>query len=145
MPNYTNHLTSFNGFEGYLARQALAQISLNSIKEYARSDREVTILWLDHIELVAEKTGIDPLEMSISKLQGTTMGDINALCKEGNLTWYMVKERLIEYYLKVPYALDAMFAYCHLSQGKDEMKAQYLVRTKVLLECIHYTTSRYYR
>ena len=78
--------------------------------------------------------------MGISKLQGISLGDINALCKEGNLTWYRVKQRLIEYYLNVQYALDVMFVYSHLSQDKDEMTAQYLVRAKVLLEHIHYTT-----
>ena len=32
-----------------------------------------------------------------------------------------------------------MFAYFHLSQGDDELTTQYLVRAKVLLECIHQT------
>ena len=72
--------------KGYSARQALAQMSLNSIKEYDGSEREVTILWLDHIKLVAKKMGIDPLKVGISKVQGTALGNINAMCKEGNLT-----------------------------------------------------------
>ena len=80
----------------------------------------MTILWLDHIKLVAEKTGINPLEVAKSKLQGTAMGDINAMYKEGNLTWYKVRQRLIEYYLNVLYASDMMYAYSHLSQGNDE-------------------------
>ena len=73
-------------------------MSLNSIKEYDGSDREASILWLDHIELVAEKMGIDLLEVAISKLQGTALGNINAMHKEGNLTWYRVRQRLIQYY-----------------------------------------------
>ena len=116
-------------------------MSLNSIKEYDGSDREVTIPWLDHIKLVAKKMGKDPLEVGISKLQGTALGDINARHKEGNVTWYKVRQRLIEYYLNMPYTSDSMFAYSHLSQGEDEMTAQYLVRAKVLLECIHHTTN----
>ena len=66
-------------------------MSLNSIKEYDGSDREETILWLNNIELVAEKMGIDPLEVAISKLQSTALVNINAMGKEGNLTWYKVR------------------------------------------------------
>ena len=62
--NNTNFLTAL---EGYSTRQALAQTSLNSIQEYDGSNREVTIPWSDHIELVAEKTAIDHLEVGISK------------------------------------------------------------------------------
>ena len=51
--HYINSPSFFPGFER-------AQ-SLNLIKEYDRSDREMNILWVDHIKLVAEKTGIDPL------------------------------------------------------------------------------------
>ena len=90
--------------------------------------------------MVAKKIGIDPLKVCISKLQGTDLGDINAMCKEGNLTWYKVRQRLIEYYSNMLYTSDAMSAYSHLLQGDDEMTAQYLVRAKVLLECIHHTT-----
>ena len=98
-------------------------MSLSSIKEYDRSDREATISWLDHVELVAEKMGIVPLEVGISKLQGIALGDINAMCKEGNLTWYKVRQRLIEYYSNGPYFSDLMFAYSHPSQGDDELTA----------------------
>ena len=79
-PNYTNNPSFFNVFEGYSAIQGLAQMSLNSIKAYDRSDREVTISQLDHIELVAKKMGIDPLKVGISKLQGIALGDINTMC-----------------------------------------------------------------
>ena len=115
MPNYTNNPGFFNGFESYSARQVLAQMSLNLIKEYNGSDREVTIPWLDHIKLVAKKMGIDPFKVGISWLQGTALGKINAMCKEGNLTWYKARQRLIEYYLNMPYASDVMFAYSQLS------------------------------
>ena len=37
------------------------------------------------------------------------------------------------------YASDTMFAYSHLSLGVEEPTTQYLVRAKVLLECIHHT------
>ena len=68
------------------------------------------------------------------------MGDINAIYKEDNLTWHNVRQRLIEYYSNVQYARDAMHAYSYLSQGDDETKTQYLVRAKVLLECVYHTT-----
>ena len=85
-PNYTNNPSFCPGFEGYSARQALAQSSLNSINEYNGSDREATIPCLNCIELVAEKIGLDPLKVATSKLQGTALSDIHAMHKEGNLT-----------------------------------------------------------
>ena len=48
------------------------------------------------------------------------MGNINAILKEGDLTWYSFRQRLIEHYWNVPYMLDAMFMYSHLSQGHEE-------------------------
>ena len=83
----------------------------------------MTIPQLDHIKLVAGKMGIDPLKVDTSKLQGRALGDINAMHKEGDSTWYKVRERLIEYYSNVPYTSDMMFAYSHLSQSDDEMTA----------------------
>ena len=103
-------------------------------------DPTTMIPWLDHIEMVAEKTGIDPLKVGISRLKGLAMGDINAIHKESTLTWYSFRQRITEHYLNVPYALDAMFAYSHLSQGKEELIVHYLSRAKVLLVCIHYMT-----
>ena len=44
------------------------------------------IHWLDHIEMVVEKTGIDPLKVGISKLKGLALGDMNTIHKEGILT-----------------------------------------------------------
>ena len=67
--------------------------------------------------------GIYPLEVGISKLQGRAPSDINTMCKEGNLTWYKVRQRLIGYYLNVLYASDVVFAYSHLSQASDEVTA----------------------
>ena len=37
---------------------------------------------LDQVELVAERTGIDPLEVGITKLKGLALGDVNTICKE---------------------------------------------------------------
>ena len=38
--------------------------------------------------MVAEKTGVGPLEVGISKLKGLALDDINAIHKEGHLTWF---------------------------------------------------------
>ena len=65
--------------------------------------------------MVAEKTGIDPLAVEISKLKGLAPDDINGICKGGNLTWYSFMQRLIEHYSNVPYESNAMFAYLMLS------------------------------
>ena len=98
------------------------------------------ILWLNHIEMVLEKDGIDPLEVGISKLKGLALGGINTIHKEGNLTWHSFRQRLIEHYSNVSYALDAMFTYCHLMQGDGKPTTQYLATAQVVLECIHHTT-----
>ena len=121
-PNFLNILDS------YSTRQPLAQTSLNSLQGYDRSNKDITTQWLDHFKMVAEKTGKDPLEVGISTLKGLALGDINAICKEGNLTWYSLRQRLIEHYSNVPYESNAMFVYSHLSQGDEEPIAQYLVR-----------------
>ena len=118
----------------YSTRQALAQTSLNFVQEYNGNNKNMTIQWLYHIKMVVEKTGIDPLEVGIKKLNGLALGNINAICKEGNLTWYSFRQRLIELYSNVSYESNAMFVYSHLSQGDKEPTAQYLARAKALLE-----------
>ena len=61
-------LVVLNALENFSAKQALAQSTLNSIQRFDGSDREATIPWSDQVELVAERTGINPLEVGISKL-----------------------------------------------------------------------------
>ena len=101
----------------------------------------MTIQWMDYIEMVAEKTGVDLLEVKISKLNGWVLRQHeHAIHKEGNLNWYSFRQRLIEHYSNVPYKYNAMFAYPNLSQGDEEPNAWYLVRAKILLEHIHCTT-----
>ena len=45
----------------------------------------MTIPWLDQFEVVAERTGNDPVEVGISKLKGLALGDINTIRKEEGL------------------------------------------------------------
>ena len=80
--------------DGYSTKQALTQMSLNSIQEYDGRNKDAMIPWLDHIKMVVEKYGIDPLEVGISKLKGLALGNINVIHKEGNLTWYSFRQRL---------------------------------------------------
>ena len=128
-----------NALETFSAKQALAQSTLNSMQEYDCSDRKVTIPWLDQVELVAERTGFDPLEVGISKLKGLAPGNISTIHKEEGLSWHKFRKCLIEQYSYIPYTSNAMFTYSKISQD-DESTAQYLVRAKVLLECIHHTS-----
>ena len=100
----------------------------------------LSILWLDHIEMVTENTGINPLKVGISKLRGLALGSITTICKEGHLMWYGFRQQLTEHYSNMPYASDTMYAYSHLSQGVEEPTTQYLSRSKVLLEHSHHTT-----
>ena len=102
-PNFLHVLDS------YSSKQALTQITINSIQEHNETNKDATNLWSDHIEMAAVKTGIDPLEVGISKLKGLALGDINAIHKEGHITWYSFRQMLIEHYPNVPYASDAMF------------------------------------
>ena len=113
-PDYLHVLHS------YSSKQALTQMTLNSIQEYDGTNKDAMILWLDHIEMVAHNTGTDTLEVRISKLKGLALDDINASCKEGHLTYHSFRHRLIEHYSNVSYALDAMFAYSHLLQSNKE-------------------------
>ena len=82
--NNTNFLTAS---EGYPTRQAITQTLPNLIQKYDGNNRKATILWLNHIELVAEMMGIDPLEVGISKLRGIALSDINTIHRESNLMW----------------------------------------------------------
>ena len=116
------------------------QMAMNSIQEFDGTNREATIPWLDHIEAFGKKTGFDPLEVGMSKLKGTALRDVNAIGKEGNLSYFQFCQLLIEHYSNIPYALDTLNADAHLIQGENEMVMQYLARAKVLLECFHHTS-----
>ena len=111
-----------------------------SIQEFNSSQREATIPWLDQVEVVAKRTGIDPLEVGISKLKGLALGDVNTIHKEEGLSWHKFRQCFVEQYSNIPYTSDSMFAYSQIAQQDDDPTAQYLIRAKVLLECIHHTS-----
>ena len=92
------------------------------------------------MELVAERTGFDLLEVGISKLKGLALGDISTIHKEEGLSWYKFWQHLIEQYSNVPYTPDAMFTFSKILQQDNESTAQFLVSARVLLECIHCTS-----
>ena len=121
--------------------QPLAQAALRSIQEFNGNDKAATIPWLDQVQLVAERTANNPVEVGISKLNGLALGDINTIGKEG-LTWHKFRQILIENYSNIPYVSDKMVAYTKLMQQDDESTSQYLIRAKVLLECMN-NTSKY--
>ena len=80
-PNFLHVLDS------YSSTQAITETSLNAILEYNGSDKAATILWLDHIKMVAENTGIDNLKVGISKLKALALDDITTIHKDSHLTW----------------------------------------------------------
>ena len=129
-----------NVLEAFSAKQALEQYMLNTIQEFNGSDGESTLTWLDQVELVAERTGFDLLEVGISKLKGLALHYISTIHKEEGLSWYKFRQHLIEQYSNVPYTPDAMFTYSKILQQDNESTAQYLVRARVLLEHIHCTS-----
>ena len=135
---YDSGIKIINALEGYSSWQVLMQMAMNSIQEFDGMDREATIPWLDHVEAVTRKTCFDPLEIGMSKLKGMALCDINAISKEGNLSYFWFCQLLIEHYSNVLYTPDALNVYAHLMQGENESVTQYLARAKVLLECIHH-------
>ena len=110
---------------------------INLIQESNGTNPEATIPWLDNIKSIMKKTGFDLVEVGMSKLKGSVLHDINAATREGTLSYSQFFQLLIEHYLNIPYASDALNAYVHLMQGKHESIMQYISRAKVLLECIH--------
>ena len=66
----------------FLAKQVLAQSTLNTIQEFDSTDGESTISWLDQVELVAKIIGFDPLEVGISKLKCLAVGDVSTICED---------------------------------------------------------------
>ena len=119
------------------------QMVMNSIQYFDGMNWEATIPWLDHVKVVAKKTGFDPLEIGMSKLKGTALCKINVISKEGNLTYFQFCQLLIEHYLNIPYATYALNAYAHQTQGENESITHYFARDKVLLECIHHNPKMY--
>ena len=63
--------------------QPLVQAALGSIQEFDGNDKAAAIPWLDKVELVAEGTGNNPVEVGFSRLKGLALGDINTIKKEG--------------------------------------------------------------
>ena len=92
-----------------------------------------TIPWLDHVKAFAKKTGFNPLEIGMSKLKDTALCDINAASKEDTLLYFWFHHLLMEHSSNVPCVPDALNAYAHLMQGKNESITQYLTRAKVPL------------
>ena len=132
-----NNVNVINALVNYSTKQALTQSMLNALQEYGSGDREATISWLDQVELTTENSGIDPLEIVISKLKGLALVDISTLHKEEGLSWHKFRQPLIEQYLSVPHVLDTMLTYSKISQWDKKLTTRYLVRAKVLLEPIH--------
>ena len=140
--NIDNNSTTvvLNALESFSAKQALAPSTLNTIQEFDSSNKERIIPWLDQVELVAKRTGIDPLEVGISKLKGLALDNINTTHKEEGLSCYKFRQCLIEQNSNVPYVSDAMFPYSQIAQQDDEPAVQYLIRANVLLQCVHCTS-----
>ena len=126
--------------EGYSLQQVLMQLTVNSIHGFDGTAREATIPWLDHVEAIYRKMGFNPLEVGMSKLKGTVLGNGNTGSKDGNLSCFWFCQLLIEHYSNIPYAFDVLNAHAYLVKGESKMVTQYLAQAKVHLECIHHTS-----
>ena len=89
---------------------------------------------------MAKRTGNDPVEVCISKLKGSALGDINPIRKKEGLMWHKFRQILIVNYSNIPYVSDVVVAYTNLMQQDDESTSQYLIRAKVLLEHMNHTS-----
>ena len=89
------------------------------------------------------KTGFDLVEVSMSKLKGLVLHNVNAASKEGTLLYSWFCQLLIEHYSNILYVSDALNTYAHLAQVEYESVVQNISRPKVLLECIHNTTKMF--
>ena len=76
--------------------QPFVQAVLGSIQEFDGINKATTVPWLDQVELVAKRTGNDPVEVGISTVKGLALGDINTIRKEEGLTWHQFRQILIE-------------------------------------------------
>ena len=85
-PNFLNLLDS------YSSKLSITSTTLNSMPEYNGSNKAATILWLYHIDMVAENTGTNPLKVGIGKLKGLALGNITAIHKKGHLMWYSFRQ-----------------------------------------------------
>ena len=107
-------LNALENFTAKIEVQPLAQTVFRSIKEFNGNEKATTIPWLGQVKLVAERTGNNPVEVGISKLQGFALGDINTVRKEEGLTWHKFRQILIENYSYIPYMPDVMVASTNL-------------------------------
>ena len=139
MPYQEAGINLMSALEGYSSWQVLMQSTVNFIQEFDGTDREATILWLDHVKAIV-KTGFNPLELGMSKLKGTALGNVNAVSKDGNLLWFWFHQLLIEHYSNILYALDMLKTHAHLAQGENKLVTQYMAQAKVLLEHIYHTS-----
>ena len=67
-------INALENFTAKVAVHSLAQASLGSIPAFDGNNKAATIPLLDQVELVAERTGNDPVEIDISKLKGLGLG-----------------------------------------------------------------------
>ena len=89
-------INALENFTVQISVSLLVKAALGAIQEFNGNDKVATIPWLDQVELVAERTGNDPIEVGISEFKGLALGDINMIRKEGGLTWHKCRQILIE-------------------------------------------------
>ena len=73
-------------FTAKMSGQPLDHAALRSIQEFDGNDKAATMPWLDQVELVGEKQVMPPVKVSISKLKGLALSNINKIRKEEGLT-----------------------------------------------------------
>ena len=124
-----------------LCKNPLQQAVLDAINSFDGSNKADTTLWLEQVELLAERGKESAVEIAVAKLKGNPLRVISTLKKEtGNNTWESLKNTLLKKYSDVPYRSNAMAKYFAIRQGEGESCTQYLTRARGLLERGHSTS-----
>ena len=115
---------------------------MDAINSFDGSNKTDTTLWLEQVELLAERGKESAVEIAMAKLKGNPLRVISTLKKEsGSITWESLKNTLLKKYSDIPYRTNAMAKYFAIRQGENQSCSQYLIRARDLLERGH-TTSK---
>ena len=127
-------LNVWENFMANISMQLLAQAALGSIQEFNRKDKAMTIPWLDQVKLVVERTGVDLVEVGISKLRVLALGDINTTREEESLTWYKVRLQ----------GWSVGRCYCHVADGRATGSYYFSLSSEVLNRTSSHMWGRWY-
>ena len=126
--------------------QSLQQALLNSINTFDGTKKAEFATWAQSIENAALICNLDPINITLSKLQGAPLKSAIYLegketCTGKKLSLITLKQHLTANYSVIPYDMHAINVYDTLQQGADEPTEAYLHRAQDILEHILHTNN----